>query len=141
MARLDEALKEQHLETGASFFFRKHKDIAPLDANVAILASEIQKQNLPLDKIESWEKAFEVVGNSLAEKVRVTPTPSEPEPQKWPYPWCPEIHSYADIQAIPQKMYRDLYFDKRAGELSKRAIQFRAIVQDILDKENARRTR
>jgi hypothetical protein len=138
--RLDEVKRQAALDEGALRFFRAHRELNSCEANVKLLSSEVVLKNLPLDDLASWETAHAVVGSQLAPKVKAAEPYTQSEIQKWPYPWCPEIHSYADIQAIPPKTYRDLYFDKRGGELTERAIQFRAIVQDILDKENARRS-
>jgi hypothetical protein len=136
--RLIAVQKQEQIDVGALAFFRKHPELNPCDANVAILSSEILVKNLPLEEVKSWEKAFGTVGTMLAPRIKETPIP-DPEPEKWPYAF-PEIHTPADIKILDGKLFKDFWNDKdKSGKPSKKSLEFRAVVQAILDKANATR--
>jgi|HubBroStandDraft_5_1064220.scaffolds.fasta_scaffold331451_2 hypothetical protein len=132
------AQKQVKIDQGALQFFQKHPELNPCEANVSILSSEIMLKNLPLDVIKSWEKAFETVSGMLAPRMTETPAP-ESEPEKWPYAF-PEIHTPADVKNLDGKIFKDFWNDKdKSGKPSKKSLEFRAVVQAILDKVNAAR--
>lgn len=141
-----QAQRRAQLAYGSRNFFSEHSDLNNCTANISLVEAEIVLKNLPTNDPESWNRAFEAVKSNLAPKVAEVKAP--PEPEKWPYPFIPEIHTYQDIQRMPSKVYRDLWFDKspklrtedNPEGLTERAVTFRAVVQAILDKTNARRS-
>ena len=83
--KLELAQKGAKIEMGANAFFKKHPELAPLDANVDILSSQILAKDLgPLDSIDSWEKAFAIAGERLCERPQPRPEPPS-EPEEWPH--------------------------------------------------------
>jgi hypothetical protein len=138
--KLELAQKAARIEMGANAFFKKHPELAPLDANVDILSSQILSKDLgPLDSIESWEKAFVIAGDRLCERPQARPTPP-PEPEVWPHRFMRELRTLQQLKDFPHLEYKALYFDRgKNGTLSEKAQIFRAIVQAILDRENSRR--
>jgi hypothetical protein len=137
--KLELAQKGAKIEMGANAFFKKHPELAPLDANVDILSSQILAKDLgPLDSIDSWEKAFTIAGDRLCERPQPRPEPP-PEPEVWPHKFMREVRTYDQLRAYPPEEYRALYFDKgKSGVLTEKAQIFRSIVQSILDRENSR---
>jgi hypothetical protein len=138
--KLELAQKGAKIEMGANAFFKKHPELAPLDANVDILSSQILAKDLgPLDSIDSWEKAFAIAGERLCERPQPRPEPPS-EPEEWPHKFMRPIRNRQDISNYPEREYRDLWFSKgKSGELSEKANIFRSIVNAVIDKENAKR--
>jgi hypothetical protein len=138
--KLELAQKAARIEIGANAFFKKNPQIAPLDANVDILSSQILSKDLgPLDSIDSWEKAFAIAGDRLCERPQPRPEPI-PEPEVWPHRFMRELRTLQQLKDFPHLEYKALYFDRsKNGTLSEKAKTFRTIVQNILDAENAKR--
>jgi hypothetical protein len=137
--KLELAQKAARIEMGANAFFKKHPELAPLDANVDILSSQILSKDLgPLDSIESWEKAFVIAGDRLCERPQARPTPP-PEPEVWPYAFCRPVRTFQDVSQYPHLEFKSLWHDKKGGVQSEKSRIFQSLVNAIIDKENAKR--
>jgi hypothetical protein len=137
--KLELAQRAAKIELGANAFFKKHPELAPLDANVDILSSQILSKDLgPLDSIESWEKAFAIAGDRLCERPQPQPAPP-PEPEVWPYAFCRPVRTLQDVKSYPHLEFKSLWGDKKGGVQSEKSRIFQSLVNAILDKENAKR--
>jgi hypothetical protein len=64
-------------------FFRAHKELAPVDANAAMLEEWIDSKLLDAGNPENWEIAYLAIGGQLAKASRQAPSPivvDEPVP-------------------------------------------------------------
>jgi hypothetical protein len=138
--KLERAQKEAKIELGGNAFFKKHPDLAPLDANVDVLAGVILQRDLgPLDDLASWEKAYEIAGDRLASaRIESVPVVTS-EPEVWPYAFCRPVRNYRDVKSYPHLEFKALWNDKKGGVQSEKSRIFQSLVNAILDKENAKR--
>src|SRR5271156_4408395 len=127
MSKLEAAQKDAKISAGALLFFEAHPELWRAHANVNVLASAIQSRELgPLDSLDSWEKAYELMGSRLA----VEPRQQEeevPREEVWPYRFCRPIRSMQDVKHYPANEYKSLWADRNrsTGELSEKAKIFR----------------
>jgi hypothetical protein len=136
--KLVAAHRQRSIDSGALLFTRAHRDFNDCEANILFMVEVIEKSDLPLNELSSWEKAFEKVKSQLAPRVKEAP-PLAPRPEFWPYKF-PEFHTYKELmRKFPGKMYTDFYNDRRGGELTQTAIDFRRLAQEVIDAENQRR--
>ena len=141
MTKLEAAQKDAKISAGALLFFEVHPELWRAQANVNVLASAIQSRELgPLDSLESWEKAYELMGSQLAAEPR-RQEEEAPREEVWPHRFMRPVRSMADIKAYPAQEYKALWHDRSRvnGELSEKAKIFRSIVEGVIAKENARR--
>jgi hypothetical protein len=140
MSKLEAAQKNAKISAGALLFFEAHPELWRAHANVNVLASAIQSRELgPLDSLESWEKAYALVGHQLAAEPQQQQ--EEPREEAWPHRFMRPVQTMADIKAYPPQEYNPLWHDRSRvnGELSEKAKIFRGIVEGVIAKENARR--
>ena len=134
--KLEEVRKQAQIDLGATLFFENHPELWPADANTNILALQVIKKGMPLDKLESWNAAYADCKNSLCAAPAQQVTPEAPA--KWDYPF-PEFHTSQEARQMPRGIFNAFYFDKNHGVLSPKAIQFREYLQAVIDRENRER--
>jgi hypothetical protein len=135
------AQRQALLDIGAANFFGAHREVFYCEANQSVLAQAVVLKDLgPYDALDSWEKAYELVGKQLCG----APPPQVEQPkgeEPWLFAWCRPLRSYSDVQNYPAKEYRDLWHDSKAGKPTERQIIFRQLCNTIIDAENARRAK
>lgn len=139
--KLEQAKRQASIEIGSQKFFARNPFLWPSDANQSVLAGLIEQKSLGgFDDPDSWQKAFELGKHLLCE--RPAPKLEPPSgPAEWPshLRFMRPIYTYADILAYPPNEYKSLYFDKaRGGAPSEKQKLFRAVVQEIIDRENSK---
>ena len=144
-AKLEQARRQQQIAHGACFFFRAHPELNDCDANINMLANAIPADQ-PLDRVESWEKAFQQIKSQLAGPAPKSPPRTieiEREPWNHKFPDFRDKDGKPDYKTLmrltPGKMYTDFYNDKRGGEITQSALDFRRLAQEAIDLENERR--
>jgi hypothetical protein len=140
MTKLEAAQKDAKISAGALLFFETHPELWRGHCNVNVLSSKVAELGLPLDSLESWEKAHSLVGTQLAAEPR-RQEEEAPREEVWPHRFMRPVRSMADIKAYPAQEYKALWHDRSRvnGELSEKAKIFRSIVEGVIAKENARR--
>ncbi len=146
MSDLKTIQRKALVNEGLLHFTRARRYFFDCEANISLMASAIEKENLLLNALSSWEKVFEAQKDNLATRIVERPAPPRTPEEEWPYKFPDfRVNGKPDFKAmnrlLPGKMYSDFYFDRKGGELSQTALDFRRLAQEAIDAENQKRSR
>jgi hypothetical protein len=143
--RLEAAQRETAINEGLVHFCRATPAYFDCEANTHLLVSEIEKKNLPLNALSSWQQAFETQKANLATPVVERPAPVRTREEEWPYKF-PDFRGSDGRpnfqimnRLLPGRTYRDHYFEKLNGELTQSALDFRRLTAEAIALENQKR--